>query len=243
MKTLFISILLFTGIQYVAGCQSLEHFFQKPTVTFNTIKIKDMTIQDATAVFYFDVSNPNPVGGTLSSLNYDLDVNKKSIASGTANKGLQVPAEGTKTIELPVSINYFDIIDSVSDLIKKKEITYDLDGAFNFMGFNLPYHTSGKFTLPELPGIIVKKINMNTFSWAGAALDIVLELENNNSFGVNLNGLEYNISMGGGISGKWQVTKQDIDSSKRKNHRNDSTQCQFHQNGKIRLWFAVRRIK
>jgi LEA14-like dessication related protein len=206
MKTLFISILLFTGIQYVAGCQSLEHFFQKPTVTFNTIKIKDMTIQDATAVFYFDVSNPNPVGGTLSSLTYNLAVNQKSIASGTANKGLMIPANGLKTVELPVSINYFDIIESVTDLVTKKEIAYDLTGTFNLMGFNLPYQTSGNFPIPELPDITINKININNFSWAGAALDIVLELENNNSFGVNLNGLEYNISMGGAslVNGKSQ---------------------------------------
>lgn len=206
MKKSFVNILLLTGILCVAGCQSLEHFFQKPTVTFNSIKIKDMSIQDATAVFYFDVSNPNIVGGTLSHLTYDLAVNQKSVARGAVDKGLHIPAKGFKTVELPVSINYFDIIDSLSDIATTKEIAYDLTGTVNLMGFNLPYHTSGDFPLPELPDIIVKKINVNNLSWMGAALDVVLELENNNSFGVNLNGLEYNISVGGKslINGKSQ---------------------------------------
>lgn len=156
-----------------------------------------MSLNEATAVFYFDVNNPNPVGGTLNRLTYDLAVNQKSIASGTADKGLMIPANGLKTVELPVSINYFDIIDSVTDLIEKKKIAYDLTGTFNLMGFDLPYETSGTFPLPELPGVMVKEINVNDFSWAGAALDVVLELENNNAFGVDLNGLEYNILMGG----------------------------------------------
>jgi LEA14-like dessication related protein len=126
-----------------------------------------------------------------------LAVNQKSIASGTADKGLQIPAKGMKTVELPVSINYFDIIDSVTDLIGKKELAYNLTGTFNLMGFDLPYETSGNFPLPDLPGVMVKEINVNDFSWAGAALDVVLELENNNTFGLDLDGLEYNISVGG----------------------------------------------
>jgi len=197
MKKSLVNILLLSGILCITGCQSLEHFFQKPTVTFNTIKIKDMSLNEATAVFYFDVNNPNPVGSTLSRLTYDLAVNQKSIASGTADKGLQIPAKGIKTVGLPVLINYFDIVDSITDLIEKKEIAYDLTGTFNFMGFDLPYEASGNFPLPELPGIMVKEISIDNFSWAGAALNFVLELENNNAFNVDLKQLEYNISMGG----------------------------------------------
>ncbi len=199
MKKSCVSILLLSSLSLlcVAGCQTIEPFFQKPTVTFNTIKVKDMSLFNATAVFHFDVSNPNPVGGTLQDLTYDLTVNQKSIARGTADKGLHIPAKGSKTVELPVFINYFDIIESLTELITKNEIAYDLSGTFNLMGFNMPYHTSGKLPLPKLPCITVKKVNITDFSWAGAALDFVLELENNNSFGLTLNGLEYNISMGG----------------------------------------------
>jgi LEA14-like dessication related protein len=204
MNKLLVSILILIEILCITGCQSLEYLFQKPTVTFNTIKVKDMSLNEATAVFYFDVSNPNPMGGTLSRLTYDLAVNQKSIASGTADKGIQIPANGIKTVELPVSINYFDIIDSVTDLIEKKEIAYDLTGTFTLMGFDLPYQTSGILPLPELPHVMVKEISINNFSWAGAALNFVLELENNNAFNVNVKQLEYTISIGGKsmISGK-----------------------------------------
>ena len=102
MKKSLVNILLLSGILCITGCQSLEHFFQKPTVTFNTIKIKDMSLNEATAVFYFDVNNPNPVGSTLSRLTYDLAVNQKSIASGTADQGLQLPAKGTTTVGQPI---------------------------------------------------------------------------------------------------------------------------------------------
>jgi len=197
MRKPCISILLLAGILCITGCQSLEHFFQKPSVSFNSIKIKDMSIQNATVVFYFDVSNPNPFGAALNSLTYNLAVNQKSIARGTADKGIHIPAKGLKKVELPVSIDYFDIIDSLGDLVTKKEIAYELTGTFNLMGFSLPYQTSGTLPLPKLPGIIIKEIGVKNLSWAGAALDFVLELENSNSFGMNLNGLEYNISIGG----------------------------------------------
>ena len=65
------------------------------------------------------------------------------------------------------------------------------------MGCDRPYEASGNFPLPELPGIMVKEISIDNFSWAGAALNFVLELENNNAFNVDLKQLEYNISMGG----------------------------------------------
>ncbi|MBC2717003.1 MAG: LEA type 2 family protein [Desulfobacteraceae bacterium] len=91
----------------------------------------------------------------------------------------------------------FDIIESLTELVTKNEMAYDLSGTFHLMGFNLPYHTSGKLPVPKLPGITVKKVSVTDFSWAGAALDFVLELENNNPFAVTLNGLKYDISMGG----------------------------------------------
>lgn len=192
-----IFILVVTGFLWVAGCQSLEQFFQKPDVAFKSVSLQSMSFYDATAIFSFDVTNPNPVGASLRNLTYDLAIDQKSIARGTAEKGLNIPAGGTGVVELPVSITYADVIDSLAELAGKSDIPYDLSGAFNFMGIAIPYHTAGTLPLPKLPAISLKNVQIEKLSWSGAALEFVLELENYNAFGLDVSGLICDIAMGG----------------------------------------------
>jgi len=197
MQRSCIRILVLTGFLCVAGCQSLEQFFQKPDVAFKSVSLKTMSLYDATAVFSFDVNNPNPVGATLQNLTYDLAIERKSIARGTAEKGVKIPAKGTGVVELPVCITYADVIASLAELSGKREVAYDLSGAFNFLGVAIPYHTEGTLPLPKLPAISLKKVHIADISWTGAALEFVLELKNANDFGLDVSGLTYDIAMGG----------------------------------------------
>lgn len=197
MHLSYIRILAVIGLLWSAGCQSLEQFFQKPEVAFKTVSLQSMSLYDATAVFSFDVENPNPVGATLRNLTYDLAIDRKSIARGTAEKGLNIPAGGTGVVELPVSIFFADVIDSLAELAGKREVAYDLSGAFNFLGVAIPYHTAGTLPLPKLPAISLKTVRIENLSWTGAALEFVLELKNANDFGLDMSGLTYDIAMGG----------------------------------------------
>jgi len=182
----------------------MDALFKKPTVEFDHINLKDMSLFGATLLFYFNVNNPNPIGGTLDHLTYQLTIDEKSIASGNSEQGLHIASGVTESVELPVAINFFDVAESLAGLAEKDEIAYDLSGTFAVMGFTLPYHTNGKLPVPKLPEINLKEVNVSSLSWAGAALNFILELNNPNAFEMTMNSLEYNISMGGNsfLSGK-----------------------------------------
>ena len=187
---LLLSVLFFS-------CATLEQLIQKPTVELVGMSLRDMSLFDGTMVFKFKVTNPNPMGATLSNLSYNLKIDNNEFIKGVQDKGIRLPAGGWEIVELPLTVNYLEFFDSVTEFINNDEIPYDLSGSFGIMGFNIPYHTKGKLSIPKLPKVSLKSVDISGFSFLGASLNFVLELDNSNPFAVALNGLDYGIKLGG----------------------------------------------
>lgn len=180
-----------------AGCKSMEHIFQKPTVSFERMSITGMSLFDADLLFTFTVNNPNPIGGTIRKGQYRLSVGDNLVAEGVLDKGVSLQARGARSIDLPVHINFMELFRSASALAAKNEVPYTLAGSFDIMGFDIPYENAGRISLPQFPEISLDSVRISRLDLSGAEMAIILSVANPNRFSINLDGLRYSMDMGG----------------------------------------------
>jgi len=180
----------------LGGCATIEQLIQKPEITFDSLGTRDMSLLDGTFLFRFNVSNPNPVGVHLGDILYDLDINGKRLVSSQLSKGLDLAASGTSPLEIPVTIDYLDFFNSLSQLVGADQLDYRLSGSAAVGPFRIPYSSAGKLDIPKLPDITVENIEIESFSLTGAKLKMTLELKNPNAFAMKMDGLEYAAQLG-----------------------------------------------
>lgn len=194
-KKLFVCFILFIAV--LAGCKSMEHFFQKPTVSFEKMSIDAMSLFDADLLFTFSVNNPNPIGGTIRKGQYRLSIEDSLVAEGVLDKGVSLQAGGTRSIDLPVHINFMDLFRSAGALALKNEVPYSLSGSFDVMGFDIPYENEGRISLPDFPEISLDSVRVSRLDLSGAEMAVILSVANPNRFSVNLDGMSYSMDVGG----------------------------------------------
>lgn len=191
---------LLLGLMAIAGCaalDTLQQLIQKPEIRFKGMGLENASLTEGDLLFTFNVSNPNPVGVTLSRVVYDLKLNGKTFVKNTLNKNIALPANGLGTMEVPVTINYLDFFQSVADFVQADKLAYDLSGSVGAGPFDIPYQTKGDIAVPKLPKISLKNVGVSGLSFTGGSLIFSLDVANPNPFALNLSGLDYTIKLGG----------------------------------------------
>ncbi|MFP4459115.1 MAG: LEA type 2 family protein [Candidatus Zixiibacteriota bacterium] len=192
-------IFLFSLIAMILfnGCSVLSEYASKPTVKFKTFRIENPGLFDADLVFVFEIDNPNPVGGKISSATYDLKIDGSNFVDGNLSKGAQLPANGKANFEIPVHINYLDFFTSASQFVKQDKVDYEISGELTVLAFKIPYKNSGEIDMPKLPEIKLKSVRTSGISLTGGDVIFELEMKNPAEKAIGLKGLDYDINLGG----------------------------------------------
>lgn len=188
---------LLVAVLSIAGCKMMTPFIATPTVSFQQMRLQDMSLFDATLLFTFTVHNPNPVGINIRKGDYLLTIEDTSMAKGSVDKAIRVAAGGVAPVEVPVHINFVDLFNSLTALAVHDELAYGLSGSFDVMGVSIPYNTQGKLALPDFPEISVSSLTVYELGLSGARIDVVLSVVNPNEFAVAVDGLQYALTTGG----------------------------------------------
>lgn len=189
-------LLIIAMVLTMGACATIEQLIQKPEITFDSLGTRDMSLLEGTFLFRFNVSNPNPVGITLDDVLYDLDINGKNFISSQVPQGLNLKASGASIMEIPATINYLKFFNSISRLIQSEALDYRLTGSAGVGPFRIPYQASGKIDVPKLPDITVDSIKVDSLSFTGASLKLILSMQNPNAFDIKMDGLEYAARVG-----------------------------------------------
>lgn len=177
----------------ILSCASLrQELIRKPAVSFEQMELHDMSLFEATAIFKFNVLNPNPMGLSIRNIAYHLNISDKKFIKGISDKDLRVRAAGSGKLELPIAISYADLSESVSD-----KVEYDIFGSVEVGPFTIPYRARGPLSLPKPPKLSLKAIRVTEISHTYAAVIFDLELENDNLFALAVRRMEYSIYLGG----------------------------------------------
>jgi LEA14-like dessication related protein len=145
---------------------------QKPTIVYDRVDIKSVTMEKTEIEFVYIVDNPNSVGIDGVLADYELFLKGNSTAVGKDMK-FTIPAGGKSELKLPLEINYVNVFKSAADLTKavlggEKTIPFKMDILFKIdwkvLKFNVPITAEGELPLPEVkpaapaPADLKKKI-------------------------------------------------------------------------------------
>lgn len=118
----------------LAGCAGvgLGNVFREPDVDVVGAELTRTGLSGADVLFEFEVDNPNGVALVLDGLNYRLRLNDKPLLDGRQDKRTEIAAKTESRVNLPVSIEYDDILRVLETLDDDDSPSYELQADFQF---------------------------------------------------------------------------------------------------------------
>jgi len=183
-----------TVVVLFSGCASWDKLVQKPTASFTNMHLRQADLTEGTAVFNFDINNPIPI--RAGRITYNLKLNDRDFVSGEIDQGMNLAAGSTSRLSVPITLQYLDFFDSLSQLWKAKGAKYTLTGGFVVGPFTIPFQAHGNFDLPKIPKVSLENVKIDKLSPAGAHLGCRLKMDNPNAFQLVLKRLDYHLKLG-----------------------------------------------
>ncbi|MCB9509983.1 MAG: LEA type 2 family protein [Deferribacteres bacterium] len=174
----------------------------KPNVSFQGVKLAGLSLDSVDLLFDLRIDNPNAFGVSLAGFDYDMQLNQNSFLSGLQNDKQSIPANGSNTVQLPLTLTFSKIYQTFQSLNDADSTDYRLDLGFSFdlpiLGVvKVPVSKAGRLPLLKLPKVSIGDIKLKKLNLTGADLQVNLNLENPNPFSATLNRLNYKISIDG----------------------------------------------
>lgn len=88
-----------------------------PSISFKSLKIKDIGFSGADMVLEINIDNPNISALMLNTMDYNLNVNGKSWISGEAHDKIDIKGKEESTLTVPFKLNFLQMGQSVYQLI------------------------------------------------------------------------------------------------------------------------------
>jgi LEA14-like dessication related protein len=135
----------------VASCAGpLSKPLIEPNVQVRGLEIIEATLGGIDAIVTLDIDNPNDVRLSARGLSYEVFVSGNKLVTGQDDNSISVPAFGRETIELPVRLSYFGIIEVLPEVLRTGTAEYTVKGNIKTSIFNyaIPFSKQGDFNLP-----------------------------------------------------------------------------------------------
>ena len=117
-------LLSLTGLIYIililSGCAGCGKIFEQPGVRIQSIHIKKIKNMEALFRVDIEISNPNFISFEIQSIECDVEMDGKHIASAVPIEKTLIPSRGTGIVPLEVHSTSFDIIPVLLNILKSK---------------------------------------------------------------------------------------------------------------------------
>ncbi|OHB59204.1 MAG: hypothetical protein A2167_07450 [Planctomycetes bacterium RBG_13_46_10] len=149
---------------FLPGCETINTLgLAKPTARMTGLKFEDVKLDSATLLFDIEINNPYPVALPLTNLDYGLSSGAESFLNGSAQLQTTVPAKSKKTVSLPASINYLEMLRALKGIRPGSKIPYKASLGLSVdtpsLGLiRLPIKKEGEVVLPTVSDINIKDI-------------------------------------------------------------------------------------
>jgi hypothetical protein len=159
MRVLMFALALSTGLSACASLEGLRAFVQPPQFSQapdQQSEIRLLPVQagrpagGATVRIWTTVTNPNPFGFTLSTVDATLFLEDTQAAQTSFPLGLPLQARGTETIPLDISISFADIprlAGALRQAARGQAVNYRLEGTVGIDAGRIGQPTFGPMTL------------------------------------------------------------------------------------------------
>lgn len=198
--------LLLAILVSVSGCATVSEVLSrtgasKPTARLRGVQLAGLSHRAVDLAFDIEVSNPLPVAVPLVDAEYALAGSGQPLLSGATDLDGSVPAEGSRVVNLPVRVDYVEVVRTSSNLRPGQVVDYTADLTLELelpaaTPLRLPLHTEGKFPIPNIPSVRVASIGWQELTLSRARGEARLDVTNTNEFPVELRSFDYSLSLG-----------------------------------------------
>jgi LEA14-like dessication related protein len=200
------------GVLVTAGCATLSEIVERPTARVVSGEITSLSFDRAELTFDVEVENPNPVGVRLAGIDYELFFEESSFLRGATDEEIEIAANGSSTVRIPVGVGYTELIESVRSLSDRRETAYRLAAGVSVdvpaLGrVRLPVERSGTIPVVRPPRVRVRELSLEGLSLGGADLRLRLGVTNPNAFGLSLQTLDYALRINGEFWGSARISE------------------------------------
>lgn len=189
---------------FISSCSALKNLtsIEKPTLSVSNVQISDISLDDLELTFDVDVDNPNPVAINLASYNFDFLIDDNSFVKGNQPLSTEIKSTASSTLQIPVRFTFKELYQTFESIREKDETGYDLNAVIGInlplLGFTeIPLKKSGVFPVVKAPKISASRLTVKNLSFTKADLELQINIENPNAFGIILNNLDYNVDING----------------------------------------------
>ena len=174
-------------ILVLSTCQSLGGVVSDPVVSLHTAGITGFSIVEAEVLCVVRVENPNPFDIPFPEIGWELYINDNFFISGVIRNNQNIRARNYTLIEIPVNLNYLDIINTFISFRGRRDVDYKVALTANFSlpllrdrEWRLEY--DGALQLPQLPRISSPSMRVDSLDITGAQIAVSVNIENPNNF-------------------------------------------------------------
>ncbi|MBI1369549.1 MAG: hypothetical protein GC162_12955 [Planctomycetes bacterium] len=188
----------------VGGCKSMESMLgsQKPSASVQDVHFSNLSMDHVDVVFDVKIDNPYSLPLPLVDLDYALASGDSPFLDGKADVGGTVPANGSRTVQLPATISFTKLLSAVKNVKPGSLVPYkaqlNLKADAPVVGpMTLPISKSGEVPVPAVPQVELAGVEWKNLSLTSAAAVLKLNVTNTNAFPVDLSRMGYELSLAG----------------------------------------------
>ena len=187
------------------ACDTLQDVLtamDKPSARVQAVRFGDLSLDAATLLFDVEISNPYSVPLPLLDADYKLASTGTAFLSGTADIGGTIPANGSRTVTLPATVAFANLLKSVQGVKLGSLVPYqaDLSLAVDAPGVGrlaLPISKKGELPVPNVPRVSLSSVRWDKLTLGEAAATLSIDVTNTNQFKLALQQMGYDLSLGG----------------------------------------------
>lgn len=203
-KIAFVLLVLPGLLSSLTGCETLRALLtlEQPEVRLQRAELTELSFEGAEVTAYLSISNPNPVDISLAGFSWEFFLEGNRFLGGDVSDPIQISANGTSPLTVPVSFGFRELIDTVRSVGEAKEVEYLLDLELRFDlpiigALSIPVQADGTLPVVRPPGARLASLRLDSISLSGADLQLQLAVRNPNIFALSVDALDYGLAIAG----------------------------------------------
>jgi len=207
INTKSLLVLVLGSLLMLISCKEMTQILnqlnvQEPKAQVKHVSITDLSLNKVDLLFDIAVDNPNNLGINLNGFDYDLLLDNASFLSGKKETKLQIGANETASVDIPLSLTFEQVKKALKSLSSLDTIPYQLDLKLGVelpvLGvIEVPVSKKGSFPNVRVPTVSLGGIEMGKLGLTGADLNLKIKIKNPNTFSFNTDKLNYNLEVSG----------------------------------------------
>ena len=123
-------------VPFLAGCTLLTSLtetsmFQRPTVEVTGVQVLNAGLSGAELGIYFQANNPNPIGLTMSGLEYEVFLNDRPIGNGRNEHPIALPKRGASSFSMTYGFSTQELLQAGLSALGEREHEVRIDAVIS----------------------------------------------------------------------------------------------------------------